>query len=85
MPTTNATTRQRAMVKAPATAPKDVPAPEIMKCITLLGPLEKGWIQMPNSSIQHLLTDSVRLIREELHQHQIEVGESISLGGIGAG
>ena len=35
--------------------------------------------QMPNSALQFLLADAVRLIREELRQHQIEVGECISL------
>ena len=35
--------------------------------------------QMPNAALQFLLADSVRLIREELHQHKVEVGECISL------
>jgi hypothetical protein len=35
--------------------------------------------EMPNAALQFLLADAVRLIREELRQHQIEVGECISL------
>ena len=35
--------------------------------------------ETPNSALQFLLADSVRLIREELRQHQVEVGECISL------
>lgn len=34
---------------------------------------------LPNAVLQFLLADSVRLIREELRQHQVEVGECISL------
>lgn len=34
---------------------------------------------IPNAALQFLLNDSIRLLREELHQHQIEVGECISL------
>ncbi len=34
---------------------------------------------IPNSALQFLLTDSVRLIRNELRQHKIEIGECISL------
>jgi hypothetical protein len=33
----------------------------------------------PNAALQFLLADSVRLIREELRQHNIEIGECISL------
>jgi hypothetical protein len=35
--------------------------------------------EMPNSVLQYLLAASVRLIREELRRHQIEIGECISL------
>ena len=35
--------------------------------------------EIPNSVLQYLLADSVRLIRAELRQHQIEIGECISL------
>lgn len=35
--------------------------------------------EMPNSALQFLLADSVRLLCEELRQHQIEIGECISL------
>ncbi|MDI6696903.1 MAG: transposase [Anaerolineales bacterium] len=35
--------------------------------------------QMPNAVLQFLLADSVHLIRQELRQHHIEVGECISL------
>ncbi len=35
--------------------------------------------EIPNSVLQFLLADSVRLIREELRPHQVEVGECISL------
>ena len=35
--------------------------------------------QIPNSNLQFLLNDSVRLIREELRQHQVEIGGCISL------
>ena len=35
--------------------------------------------EIPNSALQFLLADSVRLIRQELRQHNIEVGECISL------
>ena len=34
---------------------------------------------IPNPALQFLLADSVRLIREELRQHKIEIGECISL------
>jgi hypothetical protein len=34
---------------------------------------------MPNRVLQFLLADSVRLVREELRQHKIEIGECISL------
>ncbi len=33
----------------------------------------------PNTALQFLLADSVRLLREELRQHKIEIGECISL------
>jgi hypothetical protein len=35
--------------------------------------------EAPNTALQFLLTDSVRLIREELRQHKIEIGGCISL------
>ena len=35
--------------------------------------------EMPNSVLQFLLADSVRLIRHELSQHNIKIGECISL------
>jgi hypothetical protein len=35
--------------------------------------------EVPNASLQFLLADSVRLLREELCQHQIEIGGCISL------
>lgn len=35
--------------------------------------------EIPNSVLQYLLSDSVRLIRAELSQHRIEVGQCISL------
>jgi hypothetical protein len=35
--------------------------------------------QMPNSALQYLLADSVRLIRAELHLHLVEVGKCISV------
>jgi len=35
--------------------------------------------EIPNSALQFLLTDSLRLIRQELRQHQVSVGECISL------
>jgi hypothetical protein len=35
--------------------------------------------EMPNSALQYLLADSVRLIRAELSQHGVTVGECISL------
>jgi hypothetical protein len=34
--------------------------------------------EMPNSAVQYLLADSVRLIRAELRPYQVEVGECIS-------
>jgi hypothetical protein len=35
--------------------------------------------EMPNAALQFLLADSVRLIRDELRLHNIEIGECISL------
>jgi hypothetical protein len=35
--------------------------------------------EAPNVAFQFLLADSVRLLREELRQHKIEIGECISL------
>lgn len=35
--------------------------------------------EMPNAALQFLLADSVRLVRQELRRHGIEVGECISL------
>lgn len=35
--------------------------------------------EAPNAALQFLLADSVRLLREELRQHKIEIGECISL------